>query len=54
MEVDQQYLVERLKAFLPGIKIYHTDVECFPFLQGLNAHYHVMSESNYKEALLLL
>ena len=35
MEVDQQYLVERLKAFLPGIKIYHTDVECFPFLQGL-------------------
>ena len=54
MEVDQQYLVERLKAFLPEIKIYYTDVECLPFLKGLNAHYHVMSENNYKEALLLL
>ena len=54
MEVDQQYLVARLKAFLPEIKIHYTDVECLPFLKGLNAHYHVMSENNYKEALLLL
>lgn len=54
MEIDKQYLVERLKAFLPEIKIHFTSVECLPCLKGLNAHYHVMSESNYKEALLLL
>lgn len=54
MEVDQQYLVDRLKAFLPEIKIHYTNVECLPFLKGLNAHYHIMSDDNYQESLLLL
>lgn len=54
MEVDQQYLVARLNAFLPEVKIHYTDVESLPFLTGLNAHYHVMSDSNYQEALTLL
>ncbi len=49
-EVDQVYLINRLKAFLPTINIVHTTVEQFPFLKGLNAHYHVMSEENYKQA----
>ena len=54
MEVDSVYLEQRLKAFLPSINIRHTSVEQFPFLKGLNAHYHVMNEENYKEALNIL
>jgi len=54
MEVDSLYLEQRLKAFLPSIKLHHTSVEQFPFLKGLNAHYHVMNEENYQEALNIL
>jgi transketolase len=54
MEVDSIYLEQRLKAFLPTINIVHTTVEHFPFLKGLNAHYHVMTEENYNEALNIL
>ena len=49
--VDKAYLVKRLKAFLPEIKIIHTSVNQFSFLRGLNAHYHIMSEQNYKAAM---
>jgi transketolase len=51
MEVDTKYLSDRLKAFLPEINIHYTTVEHFPFLKGLNAHYHVMKENDYKKAL---
>lgn len=51
MEVNQSYLEQRLKAFLPEIKIHHTTVEQYSFLKGLNAHYHVMNEENYNEVL---
>ena len=54
MEVNSIYLEQRLKAFLPSINIRHTSVEQFPFLKGLNAHYHVMNEENYQEALNIL
>jgi transketolase len=50
-EVDVNYLTQRLKAFLPEIKIHYTDVEQYPFLRGLNAHYHIMSEEDYKLGL---
>jgi transketolase len=53
-EVEKQYLVDRLESFLPSINIRYTNVEQFPFLKGLNAHYHVMNEENYKEALNIL
>lgn len=53
-EVDKDYLVTRLKAFLPSINICYTTVEQFPFLKGLNAHYHIMTESNYTEAINML
>jgi transketolase len=53
-EVDKDYLVDRLKAFLPSINIRYTTVEQFPFLKGLNAHYHVMTEQNYIDALNIL
>jgi len=53
-EVNVSYLSHRLKAFLPGINLIYTTVEHFPFLKGLNAHYHVMSSDDYKLALEVL
>lgn len=46
-KVDTQYLVTRLKAFYPGIHIVNTSVAQYPFLRGINAHYHIMSEEDY-------
>lgn len=54
MEVDKEYLVNRLKAFLPDIKIHYTTVEVFPFLKGLNAHYHIMRKEDYEQALEMI
>jgi len=45
--VDTSYLIKRLKVFLPSISIIHTNVNAFPFLKGLNAHYHIMKEDDY-------
>ena len=53
-KVDVEYLVNRLKTFLPDINIHYTNVNCFPFLRGLNAHYHVMKEEDYKIANKML
>jgi len=50
-EVDTDYLTNRLKAFYPETNIHYTTVEHFPFLRGLNAHYHVMKENDYQTAL---
>ena len=50
-KVDVKYLVDRLKVFLPSINIKYTNVNQYPFLRGLNAHYHVMSEEDYKSTL---
>ena len=50
-KVDVKYLVDRLKVFLPTINIRYTSVNQYPFLRGLNAHYHVMSEEDYKLTL---
>ena len=49
--VDTIYLKERLRTFLPNIKLHYTSVEQYSFLKGLNAHYHVMNEENYNEVL---
>jgi transketolase len=50
-KVDVKYLVDRLESFLPRINIRYTSVNQYPFLRGLNAHYHVMSEKDYKSTL---
>ena len=50
-KVDVKYLVDRLKVFLPTINIRYTSVNQYPFLRGLNSHYHVMSEQDYKSTL---
>lgn len=49
--VDQKYLSSRLKIFMPEINLFYTKVNTFSFLHGLNAHYHVMSQEDYKAAL---
>jgi|TARA_R110000744_G_scaffold37817_1_gene86441 transketolase len=50
-KIDVKYLVDRLTVFLPNINIEYTKVNHYPFLRGLNAHYHVMSEKDYKSTL---
>jgi len=52
-EVDIDYITTRLIAFLPKIQLRYTTVEQYPFLKGLNAHYHIMSEDNFKQAMEL-
>lgn len=52
--VDKNYLIDRLKVFYPNIFILNTSVEQFPFLKGLNAHYHIMSDKDLEIALKLL
>ena len=47
-EIDTGYLTRRLKSFLPEIILHFTDVNQTKFLNGLNAHYHIMSEDDYK------
>lgn len=47
-KIDINYLSNRLKTFLPNINIRYTTVNQYPFLKGINAHYHVMSEEDYK------
>lgn len=52
--VEVPYLTKRLVAFLPDIKIIKTNSNTFPFLRGINAHYHVMSEEDYCTAKEML
>lgn len=49
--VDVDYLTKCLTTFYPKINIHYTTVEAFDFLKGLEAHYKVMSEENYKSAI---
>ncbi len=49
--VDIDYLEKRLKSFLPSVNIVRTKGDIFSFLNGLNAHYHIMSKENYEEAI---
>ena len=52
--VDKDYLTDRLKVFYPKINLRYTSVNQFPFLRGLNAHYHVMSERDYRQAVEMI
>lgn len=47
-KIDKEYLANRLKVFLPNINLRYTTVNQTPFLKGINAHYHIMSEEDYK------
>jgi transketolase len=45
--LDTEYLIVRLKAFLPNINIRHTPAREFTFATGLSTHYHVMKAEDY-------
>ena len=47
-KIDIEYLSKRLVSFLPNINLRYTSVNQYPFLKGINAHYHIMSEEDYK------
>jgi transketolase len=47
--VDVNYLVSRLKSFLPSINIILSDPIDFNFAKGLTTHYHVLKEQDYKD-----
>jgi len=53
-DINIPYLKNRLLVFYPNIHLHYTSVEHFPFLRGLNAHYKVMKEDDYKTALEIL
>ena len=46
--IDKNYLSNRLRSFLPTINIHETNCDAYPFLKGINAHYHIMTDSDYK------
>lgn len=46
--IDTDKLETRLKTFCPDIIICRTTVEQEDFLNGLDAHYHTMTEEEYK------
>lgn len=53
---DVQMLYKKLKHYsLPlWLQVEFTDVEQLPFLKGQDAHYHVMTEKEYKQATEVL
>jgi transketolase len=50
-KIDIEYLSNRLISFLPNINLRYTSVNQYPFLKGINAHYHAMSDNDYKSTL---
>lgn len=53
--IDEDYLTENLEKFDEDILIFYTGVYDIPFLEtGWNAHYHVMNDEQYKQALSIL
>lgn len=49
--VDVNYLVERLRAFLPGIKMHFTHNETLSFLHGIHGHYKSMTDAEYQSTV---
>lgn len=52
--LNSEYLIKRLKAFLPNINIHKTNSSVFPFLKGIGAHYYKMNKNDYNKALKLI
>jgi len=49
--VDVNVLEKRLKAFLPTITIHKTNFNKLSFLKGLDSHYMILDEEQYKQGL---
>ena len=47
-EIDTYWLSQRLQMFgVPKENIIHTTVDQLPFLEGIDAHYHIMTDEEY-------
>lgn len=46
--LDQDYLINRLRAFLPCINIRQTNIPNWPFANGILTHYYVLKPEDYK------
>ena len=47
--LDIDYLIKRLKTFLPRIHIRLSDPPSFPFAEGLLTHYYVLKPEDYQQ-----
>lgn len=47
--LDVQYLIQRLKSFLPWIEIRTSEPTELPFAKGLLSHYYVMKPEDFKK-----
>ena len=47
--LDNEYLINRLKAFLPRINIRTSDAPSWSFAKGLLTHYYVLKQEDYEE-----
>jgi len=45
--IDTIKLKQRLMSFNPTVKFYRTNLDRFKFLNGLDSHYHIMTEIEY-------
>jgi transketolase len=52
--IDEEYLTQRLKAFLPSIHIFKTKVPDFDKIEGLKGHYNVINDEDKDIILKLL
>jgi transketolase len=47
--IDKDYLTQRLKAFLPEVRIRFTDVPKWPWAEGILTHYYVLKLEDYQK-----
>lgn len=47
--IDKEYIINRLKAFLPQINIRETEPPKWPFAEGILTHYYVLKPEDYKQ-----
>lgn len=45
--IDREYLITRLKAFLPRINIRESDPPSWPWAEGILTHYYVLKPEDY-------
>ena len=45
--VDKNYLINRLKSFLPNINIFESDIPNYEFAKGILSHYYVLKPEDY-------
>jgi transketolase len=47
--IDKEYIINRLRAFLPRINIRETDPPKWPWAEGILTHYYVLKPEDYEQ-----